>query len=448
MGKRFKIDTDVRSDDEILADLARSAKIALRFVREFPPQHPVTSLTFFGGHPVAPADFAWPRRKLNNWQAGAIVGEAVVPATFLAQIDCSELPAFDGRSLLPVDGVLHVFFITNNIDYDAGGDPLIVHSPGPTDGWHEIAPPADAPPCYGDEANYQYSWIAQTEGAEARYPRAFPKWPMRTVPVLSHVDEPPEGYGPGAYARFDELRQAAQAAVAATLATPERPATSPAVARGDNRLAAPFAGFPINWLAIEITAGQCLHVADQDRRYKAGVHQEAVPDAATWVARARAAGEMSAVDAADAAAFWDWIDAMSAAASADLYDCRNGRHLNEALKLAARLSVEVALAQGGDAAAGVPASTIDALRGRHSPVIIAYPNAVQGRLNHELLGHPRQAYNAIRTYGDSHVHLLHLESDEALGWMFGDVHTLQFWVPREDLAALRFDQTVITMSEA
>jgi hypothetical protein len=447
MGKRFEIDTDVRSDDEIKADLTGSAKAAIRFVREFPPQHPVTSLTFFGGHPVAPSHFAWPRRKLNIWQGGQIVGETIVAATFLAQIDCSQLPEFDGRSLLPADGVLHIFFTTNNLDDDAGGDPLITYSPGPADGWLVIAPPADAPPCYGNEANYQYNWIAGTEAAEARYPRAFPKWPMRMVPVISYVDEPPEGYGPGAYERYDELRKEAQQAAAAALAPPEPPAANPAVARGDNLLPAPFAGFPTNWLAIEITAGQCLYVADQDRRYKAGAHQEAVPDAAAWVARARAAGEMNTVAAADAAAFWDWIDAMTAAASRDLYDCRHGRHLGEALKLASQLSTEASLAHGGDAAARVPAEMIAALRSRHRPVL-RYPNKVQEWLPHELLGHPRQAYNAIRQYGDSHVHLLHLESDDGLGWMFGDVHALKFWVPGEDLAALRFDRTVITMSEA
>lgn len=447
MGKRFEIDTDVCSDDEIKADLTGSAKSAIRFVREFPPRHPVTSLTFFGGHPVAPPKFVWPRRKLNIWQGGQVVGETVVPATFLAQIDCSKLPEFDGRSLLPAAGVLHVFFTTDHLYADAGGDPLIIYSPGPTDGWRDVAPPADAPPCYGDEANYQFHWIANTEGAEARYPRAFPKWPMRMVAADSYVDEPPEGYGPGSYARYVELRETAQQAVAAALATPQPPAANPAAARGDTNLPAPFAGFPTNWLAIEITAGQCLYVADQDRRYKAGAHQETVPDAAAWVARARAAGAMNAVDAADAAAFWDWIDAMTSAASADLYDCRNRSHLGEALKLASQLSTEAALAQGGDAAARAPADMIAALRSRHRPVL-HYPNQVQERLAHELLGHPRQAYNAIRQYGDSHVHLLHLDSDDGLGWMFGDVHALQFWVPREDLAALRFDRTVITMSQA
>lgn len=36
--------------------------------------------------------------------------------------------------------------------------------------------------------------------------------------------------------------------------------------------------------------------------------------------------------------------------------------------------------------------------------------------------------------------LLQLDSDDEIGWMWGDVGTIYYWIRRQDLAAARFDQ--------
>jgi uncharacterized protein YwqG len=43
-----------------------------------------------------------------------------------------------------------------------------------------------------------------------------------------------------------------------------------------------------------------------------------------------------------------------------------------------------------------------------------------------------------------HVLLLQLSPDEALGWDLGDNGALQYWIRPADLAARRFEQSVLT----
>jgi uncharacterized protein YwqG len=43
-----------------------------------------------------------------------------------------------------------------------------------------------------------------------------------------------------------------------------------------------------------------------------------------------------------------------------------------------------------------------------------------------------------------HVLLLQLSPDEALGWSMGDQGALQYWIRPADLAAHRFENTVLT----
>ena len=78
--------------DAILA----SRRQAILFRQIVPPNHDPTHLSFFGGLPIAPSGFQWPR------------GESK-PYSFIMQVDCSAVPT-DGRlGMFPDDGVLYVF---------------------------------------------------------------------------------------------------------------------------------------------------------------------------------------------------------------------------------------------------------------------------------------------------------------------------------------------------
>jgi hypothetical protein len=111
--------------DAILA--ARTQAILFRQI--VPPNYDPTHLSFFGGLPIAPSGFPWPR------------GESR-PHSFVMQVDCSAVPA-DGRlGMFPELGVLYVF-LDLAWDYEWGyeGKFCVIWEPGPSRGWAEIPPP-------------------------------------------------------------------------------------------------------------------------------------------------------------------------------------------------------------------------------------------------------------------------------------------------------------------
>ena len=85
------------SDEDIRALLHGTAYESVAFKHQFPPRFPISGRTYFGGLPTAPADFRWPRAPDGT------------PFTFMAQVDCSELPNCKLRKFLPGTGVLHFF---------------------------------------------------------------------------------------------------------------------------------------------------------------------------------------------------------------------------------------------------------------------------------------------------------------------------------------------------
>lgn len=46
---------------------------------------------------------------------------------------------------------------------------------------------------------------------------------------------------------------------------------------------------------------------------------------------------------------------------------------------------------------------------------------------------------------DSHVLLLQLAPDTAMGWTVGEMGPLQYWITPDDLAAARFENTILTI---
>lgn len=74
--------------------------------------------------------------------------------------------------------------------------------------------------------------------------------------------------------------------------------------------------------------------------------------------------------------------------------------------------------------------------------LLGYPATIQGNMTSELCA-------ASRSYGlpeESEWRLvLQLDSEEELGWCWGDAGLLYFWVPAEDLAAARFDRCWVVL---
>lgn len=98
--------------EPIIQDLLKThARPGVCLYRDFPPVHPVTTMSKFGGWPNLPNEIEWPRgvdpyakhfrgRSDRSWHDAP-------PLHFLAQIDCSELP--DAQTALPRHGMLYFF---------------------------------------------------------------------------------------------------------------------------------------------------------------------------------------------------------------------------------------------------------------------------------------------------------------------------------------------------
>src|SRR5829696_4691316 len=109
--------------DAILA----SRRQAILFRQIVPPNHDPAHLSFFGGLPIAPSGFKWPRGKSR-------------PYSFIMQVDCSAVPLAGRLGMLPDDGVIYVF-LELEWDYEWGDEDKfrVIWEPGPTHGWAEIA---------------------------------------------------------------------------------------------------------------------------------------------------------------------------------------------------------------------------------------------------------------------------------------------------------------------
>jgi len=79
-------------------DILAASRQAIVFRQHFPPPHRDSALSFFGGAPIAPGGFRWPRPEGT--------GAPSKPFSFLMQIDCSEVPAPARLGMLPDRGVV------------------------------------------------------------------------------------------------------------------------------------------------------------------------------------------------------------------------------------------------------------------------------------------------------------------------------------------------------
>jgi hypothetical protein len=106
--------------------------------------------------------------------------------------------------------------------------------------------------------------------------------------------------------------------------------------------------------------------------------------------------------------------------------------INKWLELAAIHGAEAGLADP-DGAALVAPEVVAALAHRHDP------------RKHQMLGLGEVVQVAADEMKDRYILLLQLGPDRALDWLIGEMGPLQYWITPEDLAAKRFENTVLTI---
>jgi len=81
----------ISDDGREMIDRARRARLAIKHV--FPPRLPQRSMSYFGGLPIVPDDF-------DDWPTIHNRDGLLERLTFMAQVDCADLPAGPARDFL------------------------------------------------------------------------------------------------------------------------------------------------------------------------------------------------------------------------------------------------------------------------------------------------------------------------------------------------------------
>ena len=422
---------------------ARRARIAIKHI--FPPRLPQRSMSYFGGLPIVPEDFDWPTIHNRHGRLERL--------TFMAQIDCADLPAGPARDMFPTSGYLYFFApMVDTFGPDAAHFVVRYEPRQATQKWEPLdmpftgaIEPDDAMDAiwrgkrtHYDRIEVQFGWIEEPTDDE----------------VAARGDE---GH---AYQVADKIRAERRDAF---YGPPPAPSSLLSVYEAPkNALWTPYAGFPINWKTARIV-----------RKFVEAYHRDETEDVAK---RLKALGEvtedhpeglrlrtlqrdLSLQQSKMSTVFRPTISArakdydpppddVKAQIMAFLEDLRtNGMPsskerpylhlrlpmvLNQWLATAAIHGAEGALAEP-DGAALVPPDVVSALAHRHTAA------------KHHMLGEGEVVQVAADEMKDRYVLLLQLGPDAALDWTRGEMGPLQYWITPEDLAARRLENTVLTI---
>ncbi|MEO1219743.1 MAG: DUF1963 domain-containing protein [Pseudomonadota bacterium] len=450
-------DTDKADPVSTAIDAARLHPIVFR---QFLPQSPgEDGLSFYGGQPIGPSDFEWPR------QEG-------VPLTFMMQWDCVKLSEQDATGLLPKDGALYCFL---NLNWGTGeGDEhghVFIHHSGPTEGWSVIPTPSDAPPIFGSQGKWGVTGCTpEIENADDYVPRVMPRFPFEPM-----VFDYPNGERSG----DDEERSywsddsgTAEALLVLQKQGLDATGELPDVETPHEPFARPFPAFPHDFGAIRILAATMLEAVRRPPTYKLDRifpdHSKEELDALfeTWKGEAqelyllgtqRPLGHPVEQQIADD--IWQWVEARK-----DMID------LIFSSKTVPQ-SIELSLGVGSEALGAIPSELIEKAMSNHvlareymtnedfdpdkhgtrndylklsEERALERVRGVSGPTPAHIFGPPSYVQGYVEELIDDHVLLLELHGAEP-GHHFGE-GVLQYLITPEDLAAGRFDQVKSVIS--
>jgi hypothetical protein len=409
-------------------DISAAGKQAIVFRQHFPPQHGGSTLNFFGGAPVGPDGFRWPRAD----------GPESKPLSFLMQIDCGAVPAPGRLRMLPDEGVLYFFLDLT------WGDPVafrVVHHEGTNDHWRTIQPPDDLGVAFGDQATYVWKWTQSIDDC----PKVLPRWTFEPVvvsipPEACDTDDTENADAPFLWPGEKLMAEALRAAQGEPV--PAAHFSVQDFIDNDGTMRRPFINYPHDWRAVQICSGLLLarlrgnrrppgvaalrHLSESERDARVVRLKD---EAHGWFARARAQSPFAPVPQAVSDQFWTWLAADAWLVRFVIVD-------------AMRLSIEASLVDSEQAAARIPIEVARRVHGRHalaSPtehgVFVTTPDRMLAPAV-DVQGHQWER-------AKTHLLLLELSSNDGLGHHFGE-GVYQFWILPEDLKARRFDEVKLT----
>ncbi len=412
--------------------------------RQFPPQLAAESRSFYGGVPQVPGPFAWP----SDPDSGK-------PLHFILQLDLAAVPEEARLGLLPASGAL-LFFL--DLQWGNGQTGAVLWADDEqAAAWQDVDPPAGLALAYGDEGAYTWPWALTADHGIPLLPR----WPFEPVLVMlpeegaaseSQDDHEPADAAPLPRA-WPDTPATAQALLAAQTSgpeegtavgpLPERFAPPDFISPDGARLIPPWPGFPQDWLAVQTCAAALLREADRALRFprrslypdlddaaRAAHLTEVKEEAQAWFDHALANPALGALDAPVRAAFWEWF--------------AGHKPLTQLIApAAAEAALETTLHAAPHEAAKIPPEVLARLAYRHVLAQRTARGSIHAPTPNRLLAPFSDVQGDQQERAATHLLLLELSADEAIGHRFGE-GVYQFWITPEDLAGRRFDKAVLT----
>ena len=411
------------------AAIAAAGKQAIVFRQHFPPRPESSTLSFFGGAPIVPSGFQWPR------SAGK-VGPSK-PFSFLMQIDCADVPAPARLGMLPERGVLYFFL---DLTWGEPNAFRVLYEEGGVKNWTAIEPPDDLDYAYGDQAAHVWQWTQSAEDA----PRLLPKWTFQPValeipPHAANADEQEEDapvLWPGDKAMAEALRAAQGDEVVSNWFSVKD------FIAADGAMIRPFANYPHDWRAVQICSGLLLHQLRRSYSLTGTLKRRGLSDAEgdalvtritgearSWFDRAASQSPFAGMSRAESDEFWSWLADKSWLVRFVMTEALN-------------LSIEASLADSREAAARIPADVARRVHDRHA-LASRSEHGLFTTTPNRMLAPPVDVQGNQWDRARTHLLLLELSSNDGLGHHFGE-GVYQFWITPDDLKARRFDKVELT----
>ena len=417
------------ADRKVSADVQAAGRQAIVFRQHYPPARERT-LSFFGGAPVAPRGFSWPRRHGGGAQSK--------PFSFLMQIDCAAVPPTARLRMLPDRGVLYFFL---DLTWGEPNAFRVLHEDAGDNDWVAIDPPDDLGVAFGEQAAFVWKWTHSAQDC----PTLLPKWTFQPVAIEipsaandrdEQDDEDAPLLWPGEKAMAETLRRAQGEDVLSSWFAAEE------FFDVHGTMRRPFGNYPHDWRAVQICSGLLLHrvttphrlpstfaLRDLSESDRNSLVMRIRDEARTWFNRAASRAPFTAVPQAESDDFWSWL--------AD-----KGWLVRFVIGDALTMAIEASLSNSQEATARIPADIVRRIHGRHA-LASRSERGLFTTTPDRMLAPPVDVQGHQWDRAKTHLLLLELSSNEGLGHHFGE-GVYQFWITPNDLKARRFDKVELT----
>lgn len=496
------------SEEELRSEIEATGWTSVCFEPVYPPEHDRVATSFFGGRPLLPDHIEWPvydicvdweMRQNAEGKEYRFEKMASIAPTFIGQIDLTDLPPSDAKSMLPESGMLYFFFDTftgaTSHDGKPGTGGRVIFWPGDAAGF---APRDELPElhaCYGKNAHYYHKWLNCCHTEKFPYPRCFDKWAVRPLALKTYkVDLPWHVFDDRTAEErkaLDRLQRSMNeeeviSAFPKIVERSEFKYEKEDIGKWHSGFGGP--GYPFTWICVEIFFGLfLLDVEEFQETLISSAVRERMPKApkpkmpmslSEWcewavpqfhkLMNTKTIASLSDLDAysqqqlADVLAMKkdaeDWItrarekgrfNALQNADRTAFHEwCNNAINtagdldrdprgmVRYCLSESYKLGPGKCLSHSAEAAAHVPESWIEEQRWQYAIHVNGYNKETT---QHALLG------NCYGRSSDDHIPLMQFPSMTGLGWRWHDVDVLEFSITRSDLEARNFDNVVVSV---